>query len=175
MAREIVVLPYDPAWPQSFQTEANKLTPIFGENLKELHHIGSTSVSGLAAKPTIDILASVQDLAQVDALNPQLEVLGYQSKGENGIAGRRYFNKQAGEDHLFHLHVFQAGHPAIDTHLVFRDYLRTHPACCREYVALKRELAETYKFEPFRYTEGKADFILKTIEAAKAWKNTGSS
>ncbi len=170
----MIVLPYDPDWPHSYLTEADKLTPILGANLISLHHIGSTSVPGLAAKPTIDILASVKDLEQIDALNPQLEELGYQARGENGIAGRRYFNKKDGDDHLFHLHVYQEAHPAIEDHLAFRDYLRSHPECCGEYEALKRGLVEIYKFEPFRYTDGKADFIQKTLAVAKAWKNHGS-
>lgn len=175
MARVIEVLPYDSEWPKSYQTEADSLASIFGENLIALHHIGSTSVPGLAAKPTIDIMAVVKNLEEVDALNLHLEDLGYQAKGENGIAGRRYFNKKDGDVHIFHLHTFQENHPAIDDHLVFRDYLRTHPECCSEYAAIKGDLAVIYMLEPVRYTDGKADFIQKTIEAAKAWKNTGNT
>lgn len=174
MTRVIEVLPYDPAWPDLYKAESEKLAPIFGANLIELHHIGSTSVPGLAAKPTIDILGIVNNLEEVDLLNSRLADLGYQARGENGIAGRRYFNKKEGDVHLFHLHTFQEGHPAIEEHLAFRDYLRSHPAICAEYAALKRDLAEAHKLEPVRYTDGKADFIQKTIEAAKVWKIDGS-
>ncbi|QRN82323.1 GrpB family protein [Chloroflexota bacterium] len=175
MTRTIEVLPYDREWPGFYQAEADKIAPILGENLIALHHIGSTSVPGLAAKPTIDILAVVKDLEQMDVLNLRLADLGYQPRGENGIAGRRYFDKKDGDVHLFHLHAFQENHPAIEEHLIFRDYLRSHPERCSEYAALKHDIAEIYKFEPVRYTDGKADFIQKTIEAAKAWKNIGST
>jgi len=148
--------------------------PVIGSNLVELHHIGSTSVPGLAAKPTIDILAVVKALEELDSANPLFEGLGYIPRGENGIAGRRYFNKINGDVHLFHIHAFQEGHSAINNHLAFRDYLRSHPDVSGEYAELKYTLAEVYRNEPFRYTDGKDSFIQEIIEAATVWRN-GSS
>ena len=173
MARIIEVLPYDPDWPELYRAEAERIAPVMGQNLLGLHHIGSTSVPGLAAKPTIDILAVVKDLAQLDAVNSLIQELGFQPRGENGIAGRRYFTKNAGDAHLFHLHAFQEGHSAIDDHLAFRDYLRIHPEACAEYAELKSHLAEIYRHEPKKYTDGKESFIQKVIKVAKAWKSSG--
>jgi GrpB-like predicted nucleotidyltransferase (UPF0157 family) len=173
MARIIEVLPYNPDWPEIYRAEAERLTLVMGPNLIGLHHIGSTSVPGLAAKPTIDILAVVKDLANLDAVASLIQRLGYRPRGENGIVGRRYFNKNLGDVHLFHIHAFQEGHPAIDDHLAFRDYLRTHPAISAEYADLKCKLAEVYRNEPFMYTDGKDSFIQKVIRFAKVWRSSG--
>ena len=87
--RNIVVVPYDPQWQVLFEQEAEKIRSVLGDLLIEIHHIGSTSVPGLAAKPVIDMLPIVRDIALVDGLNPQFEAIGYEPMGENGITGRR--------------------------------------------------------------------------------------
>lgn len=95
MLRRIEVVPYDPTWPVRFAEEAARLTPIFGENLVTLYHIGSTAVPGLHAKPIIDMLPEVYSLERVEAVNDAMSAAGYEVKGENGIPGRRYFRKGA--------------------------------------------------------------------------------
>jgi GrpB-like predicted nucleotidyltransferase (UPF0157 family) len=169
VVRKIEVVSYDPRWPEMYQVEVERLTPAVGAQVIAFHHIGSTSVPGLCAKPTIDILAEVYSLAALDTCNKAMQALGYNPKGENGIVGRRYFNRLAGEVHLFHLHAFQTGHPAIAEHLAFRDYLRTHPAVAGEYTALKRRLAEQFTFDSLAYTEGKAAFITEVVQKVVAW------
>ena len=170
MARKIVVQPYDPTWPALFQKEAERLCPLLGNNLAGLHHIGSTAVPGLAAKPTIDILIVVRSHARLDACCQELESLGYQAKGENGIPGRRYFQRLAGEDHLFHLHAYEDGHPDIRRHLDFRDTLRDHPETAQAYAALKHALMAQYTYDPKLYTEGKSDFIQAVDRQVAAWR-----
>jgi len=155
-----------------YAQEAYRLCPLMAQNLIALHHIGSTAVPGLAAKPTIDILAVVRDHAWLDARTPALELLGYQAKGENGIPGRRYFQKLQGEVHLFHIHAYEAGHADIQRHLNFRDFLQTHLQEAQAYAALKRELAEEHTYEPRRYTEGKSEFIHAVDRRASAWRKT---
>lgn len=170
MARKVEVHPYDPAWPELYGEEAHRLCPLIAQNLISLHHIGSTAVPGLAAKPTIDILAVVRDHAGLDAQTPALESLGYQAKGENDLPGRRYFQKLEGEVHLFHIHAYQQGSPDILRHLDFRDFLRAHPKKAWDYAALKRSLAKQFPYEPKSYTEGKTDFIREVERLAAIWR-----
>ena len=170
MSRKVEVVPYNPAWHEMYQTEAAGLLPLLGENLVAMHHIGSTAVPGLAAKPTIDILAVVCSHDRLDACCPALQGLGYQAKGENGISGRRYFQKLEGEAHRVHIHAYQVGHSDITRHLNFRDYLRAHPKEARAYQALKESLAARYTTDPNRYTAGKSDFIRAADRRAAEWR-----
>ena len=89
MVRQIDILPFSPDWPRQFGIEMVKIRPVLVSNLISAHHIGSTAVPGLAAKPTIDILLVVHSLNILEETNAALQALGYQAKGENGIAGRR--------------------------------------------------------------------------------------
>ena len=90
---QVIVVPYCEEWPELYQTEAEEIRGILGENLVDIYHIGSTSVPGLAAKPIIDIMPVVRHIALVDTCNAAFEVLGYECMGEFGIPGRRYFRK----------------------------------------------------------------------------------
>lgn len=170
MARKIEVVPYDPAWPGIFRQEAEIIQVILGANLINLHHVGSTAIPDLAAKPTIDMLIEVNNLATLDACNPTMVQIGYLPKGENGIPGRRYFQKLAGEMHLFHIHAFEKGHPDLARHLAFRDYLRAHPHEARAYQGMKQGLAARFPYEPQAYTSGKTDFIQAMNQRASAWR-----
>jgi GrpB-like predicted nucleotidyltransferase (UPF0157 family) len=170
MARIVEVLPYDPTWPQNYLAEVAQVSPILGSNLVAAHHIGSTAVPGLGAKPTIDILLIVRALQALDACNTALAVLGYQAKGEHGILGRRYFSKKEGDRHLFHIHAYAEGHADIERHLNFRDYLIAHPAAALDYQILKQGLAAQFREEPAEYTAGKANFIREVESRAAAWR-----
>ncbi|MFZ2488226.1 MAG: GrpB family protein [Anaerolineae bacterium] len=165
--RQIEIVPYDPHWPQLFAAEAARLREVFGAELLALHHIGSTAVPGLAAKPIIDILPVVRDIARVDALNTAMRALGYVPKGEYGIPERRYFSLDAGGQRRFHVHVFPAGSAEIARHCDFVAHLRAYPDTAAAYAALKLELAERYRDDPISYTEGKSDFIRNAVQQAQ--------
>ena len=104
-----------------------------------LHHIGSTAVPGLPAKPVIDLLGEVADLAAVDAAQAVLEGLGWRWRGENGVPGRRYFTRDDPDtgERMAHLHIHASGDAMIPWHLAFRDRLRTEPATAAAYEAEK--------------------------------------
>jgi GrpB-like predicted nucleotidyltransferase (UPF0157 family) len=170
MARMIEVLPYDPSWPMIYRAEVVQVATVLGSNVVAAHHIGSTAVPGLAAKPTIDILLVVRELEALDACNPALADLGYQAKGEHGILGRRYFSKKEGDRHLFHIHAYAEGHTDINRHLNFRDYLIAHPGAALDYQILKQALAVQFRDAPAEYTAGKADFIREIEIRAAAWQ-----
>lgn len=122
--RKMTVIPYDEAWVRQFSQEANILRELFGDELIDIHHIGSTAVPGLKTKPIIDMLPVVKDIARIDAYNEAMGQLGYVPRGEFGLEGRRYFPK-GGDNRTHHVHMYQTGHPATKRHLAFRDYLRS--------------------------------------------------
>ena len=174
MKRIVEIHPYDPAWAADFAAEAARLAPVFGANLVAVHHIGSTAVPGLPAKPIIDILPVVHDLALVDGLNAPMAALGYIAKGENGIPGRRYFRKGSDAHHTHHVHVFEASSPEIAKHLAFRDYLRAHPEDRDAYGRLKTTLAAQYRTDPPAYTEAKTEFVQAILHKTAVWKQQAS-
>ncbi len=157
--RKVEVVPYNPAWPRLFAAEAASLAALLGDELVAIHHIGSTAVPGLAAKPIIDILPVVRAIERIDALNDLLLALGYTPKGENGIPGRRFFSKDVEGVRRVHVHAFAAGHPEIARHLDFVAYLRAHPAAAQAYADLKRDLARRFPNDTVGYTDAKSEFI----------------
>lgn len=165
----VTVVPYSPDWAPEFEREAATLRGALGEELAALFHIGSTAVEGLAAKPIIDMLPVVRDLAALDLLAPRIEALGYEVMGEFGIAGRRYYRK-GGDKRTHQIHAFQVGDANnILRHLALRDYLRAHPGACAEYGALKRQLAEQFPQDIEGYSSGKDVFVKHMEQQALAW------
>ena len=155
---KVVVVSYDPDWPVAFAREWVLLAASLGEVLAQAHHVGSTAVEGLAAKPIIDILLEVTSLSELDQATARLEALGYEAMGEYGIAGRRYFRK-GGFYRTHQIHAFERGDAHIIRHLAFRDYLRARPDVAREYGELKRRLAVACNDDIDTYCEGKDAFV----------------
>jgi len=158
--RIVEVVSYDPNWEQKFKEEANKIKEIFKEILVDIHHIGSTAVPLVKAKPIIDIMVKVKDINKVDSYNKQMEKLGYEALGEYGIPKRRFFQKK-GNNRTHHVHIFEKGSPQIKRHIDFRNYLISHPKVAGEYSLLKEKLAEKYRYDIDKYQEGKSNFIKK--------------
>jgi len=154
-----------------FDAEAVVLRRCLGDNAMAIHHIGSTAVPGLCAKPIIDLLVEVASLDDVDVRNAEMARAGYEAMGEFGIAGRRYFRKRdrAGV-RSHHVHAFACGSSDVTRHLAFRDYLKAHPADARRYGDLKRALASVHHDDIDAYMDGK-DALVKALErAALAWE-----
>jgi GrpB-like predicted nucleotidyltransferase (UPF0157 family) len=171
----IIVIPYDPAWLQMFQEERRKIIHTLGTNVIAIHHMGSTAIPGMAAKPVIDILVEVKDLKQLDSQAGKMQKLGYEAMGERGIAGRRFFRKRnllGVRTH--HVHAYQVGNPQIEQELAFRDYLIAHPSIAHEYGRLKQELALAHPDDRQAYAQGKDSFIQSQITRAVYWKRERS-
>ncbi len=160
----LVIVAYDPTWPEQYEAERARVEAALGDLVLAIHHIGSTAVPGLPAKPTIDILVELRTLDLPEDRVATMERFGFEYRGEYGIPGRRYFS----DGHSRHVHAFLADNPEVQRHLLFRDYLRAHPADAARYAALKRDLAERYKDDHAGYTEAKAPFIEAVIERAKS-------
>lgn len=158
MTQHIKVVAYNNEWPGMFEAEAKLIKQVFGDNCLAIHHIGSTAIPGLAAKPIIDILPVVKNILEVDTVNTGMEKLGYEAKGEYGMLFRRYFQK--GGDHRTHqVHVYENGNPEIERYLKFRDWMRAHAADRETYGKLKQELAEKYPNDILSYCMGKDVFV----------------
>lgn len=169
MAQRIRIVPHDPVWTIQYEQERVLLAEALGPGLLEIHHIGSTAVPGLAAKPILDILPVVRSLVEVDTRRTALEALGYEYMGEFGIPGRRYLRK-GGDNRTHQVHIFENGNTAdILRHLAFRDYLRTHPAACAAYGALKQRLAKQYPDDIEGYCDGKNAFVKENERLALDW------
>jgi GrpB-like predicted nucleotidyltransferase (UPF0157 family) len=143
---------------------------VLGSSLVIVHHIGSTAVPGLAAKPILDLLPLVTDLADLDQQRPCIEALGYQWYGELGIPGRRYcaLSDETGT-RIVQLHFFQADSPQIERHLAFRDYLRAHPEAARAYETEKRRARDLHPHDSHAYTEEKSAWVRATESTALTW------
>jgi len=168
--RSILVVPHDPHWRSLFEEEARLLKSVFAQEAVAIHHIGSTSIPNMDAKPIIDILMEVRQIERVDAYNEKMRQLGYLPQGEGGIPGRRFFIKGSEDHRTHHVHIYAAGHPEIERHLVFRDYLRAHPQQAEAYSALKRGLAQRFPHDIDGYIAGKQPFIQRIIEQAYLWR-----
>ena len=105
MPQHIVVTAYSPEWAAEFERESEMIKNILKDNCVAVHHIGSTAVAGLKAKPIIDMMPIVADLRKVDELASEFEKIGYEYLGEFGIAGRRYLRK-GGAERTHQIHVF---------------------------------------------------------------------
>jgi GrpB-like predicted nucleotidyltransferase (UPF0157 family) len=176
--RLIVVIPHDPAWAAEFDRSSRAVADALaaGDAPVTLHHIGSTAIPGIYAKPVIDMLAIVDgDVARLDACNGGMTRLGYEAMGEFGIPGRRYFRRDdpATGARTHQVHAFARGSPHVERHLAFRDFLRSHPEHAAEYSELKRRLTAT-PVEIDAYMDGKDAFIKDMERRALAWRAAGN-
>ena len=167
--QHVVVSAYDPRRKEMFLAEAETIEAILGENCIAVHHIGSTAVEGLAAKPVIDIMPVVKDLSATDACRAAFEKIGYEWMGEFGIAGRRYLRK-GGDERTHQIHIFaETDRENIVRHLAVRDYLKAHADERRAYAALKTELAARFPYDIDGYCDGKEAFVKALEERARKW------
>jgi GrpB-like predicted nucleotidyltransferase (UPF0157 family) len=162
------VVDYDPTWPEAYGAEIARIRTVLGDQILHAHHIGSTAVPGLAAKPVIDILFEVRDLAQLDARDGEMRSIGYEPRGEFGVLGRRYYPK-GGDERTHHVHAFAVGDPRIAEHLAFRDYLRVHPDTASDYARVKREAATNHRHDPDGYFAFKQETVSRILSDALVW------
>ena len=165
---KVTVVPHDPRWCEEFEAESKHVASCLGENVVAAHHIGSTAIPGIYAKPVIDILVEVSDIHLVDERGREMESLGYEVKGEYGISGRRYFRKESCGVRTHHVHVFETGSPHIERHIAFRDHMLAHPDDAKAYSDLKRKLAEAHPTNIDAYMDGKEPFIQEVDRRARA-------
>lgn len=169
--RPIELVPHDPEWASIAGAEIERLKGVLGALIVEAHHIGSTAIPRIKAKPIVDIVLVAASLDALDARADSVMALGFEWRGVFGIAGRRYCpftDPQTGKRKI-HVHFFATGAPEIERYLAFRDYLRTHGAEARAYEAQKLAAAALHPDEMVAYTRAKGPWIKECLERALAW------
>ncbi|MDP3641368.1 MAG: GrpB family protein, partial [Alphaproteobacteria bacterium] len=167
-SRKTQISDYDPKWIQLFEKELLLLHSIFGEVALIIHHIGSTAIPGIKAKPIIDILITTNSIHAIDNFDDQMEQSDYVIGGEFGLVGRRFYCKGDDQHCHFHVHVYEATHPSVEKYLLFRNYMINHPNDAKDYESLKTDLATKYPNNRTLYTQSKGEYIDKILEKAAA-------
>ena len=171
-----VVVPYDPNWPVLFHEERRRITSVVGHIAAGVHHVGSTSIPGMPAKPILDIAVLLHNFEDGERCIAPLENIGYLHKGlDDAIPGDRHFVKghppqescSDGEEIRTHvLHMYTLGSPIGRNHFAFRDYLIAHPEVADEYARLKLILADKHPRDRESYRVGKDSFIREVLAMA---------
>ena len=168
----VVLSDYDPDWKNQYAEEKALLTRGFGDMLVRIHHIGSTAVEGLTAKPTVDILMEVDPASSPEAIRQTAWKCGYTVMAENAAPEYRLdlckgYTPHGFADKVFHLHI---RHPGDWDEIVFRDFLRKNPVKAQEYVELKKMLQKRFEHDRDAYTPAKGEFIRKCVRKARNQK-----
>ena len=172
--RPVTVTDHNPQWEQNFEAIAAEIRAALGELALAVHHVGSTAVPGMAAKPIIDLDVEIIDYTVFPAVVEKLEQIGYFHEGDLGIPQREAFRYE-GKPHLqtHHLYVSPTASPELKRHLTFRDHLRSHPEAVREYSRIKKEAAALFPDDIDGYIRHKCPCIDKLY--VKCGLNEGKS
>ena len=162
--REILIVDYDPLWPERFQKHAAIIALALGQNVLAIEHIGSTSVPGLAAKPIIDIDVLVEDSSNETAYLPALLAAGYVLRvREPNWHEHRMFRTPELD---VHIHIFSIHCVEVARQLAFRDWLRRRPEDRLRYETLKRKLAKEDWSDMNAYARAKSELVEQIIARA---------
>jgi GrpB-like predicted nucleotidyltransferase (UPF0157 family) len=164
----IFIADYDPEWPLRFAALGSQLRHSLGPVALRIDHIGSTSVSGLAAKPVIDIQVSVERLETAVPFRDPLQELGFVYRAANTDRTKRYFREPPGQPRT-HIHVRKAGSFSPQVPLLFRDFLRARREAAAGYEAVKRRLAARYPNNRRAYTDAKTQVVWGILQRADEW------
>lgn len=166
--RKTAIVSYSSQWPLLYVDESKKISALIRDGLIAIHHIGSTSVPGMAAKPVIDILVIVKNIDQLDKHKVDLAKLGYSWIGEGSIPGRRYLWKHDNKVD-FHLQCFQHDHIGSKNTLIFRDFLIAHPNKAMQYVKEKEKASKKFPNDTHAYADEKNHFVDSLLKEAINW------
>ena len=158
---EIIVVDYDPSWPQLFESLRSPVWSALADIAISIEHVGSTAVPGLAAKPVIDIDVVVPE-EKVSAGIARLQALGYEHRGDLAVPQREAFRRRPVSP-LHNLYLCPSTSPALANHLAIRDHLRTNPSEARNYGDLKKRLALEFAHDIDGYVEAKTTFLVAIL------------
>lgn len=173
---DVVLVPYDPRWPEMFEQERGHLLSCLPRNLiRRIEHFGSTAIPNLVAKPIVDMLVEVASLEETRRrFPPILEPQGYDyfwrpTAGDSTPPFYAWFIKRdAAGNRTHHIHMVEAHFEHWDR-LLFRDYLIEHPQVAHEYGELKRRLSGDHAHDRVVYTRSKSDFVTRLTNIAKEY------
>ncbi len=161
----VEVVPYRLEWPALFEVAAGELRGALGASILAVHHVGSTSVPNLCAKPILDVLVSVEDFDEALGLVPRIEVLGYVFRRDEEIEDRHYFRRGDDWARTHHLSLATpSSRHHVDT-IAFRDALRRDPQLASGYADLKLTLARRFPRDREAYVNGKTDFVMGVLRS----------
>ncbi len=166
MPAPVIIVDYDPSWPELFELLRERIARVVGDLALTIEHVGSTSVPGLAAKPIIDIDIVIDEYIDPASVIQRLGTLGYAHEGDGGIPGREAFSPPPGGPY-HHLYLCTETCPAYREHILFRDYLRSHPDVAKVYGDLKKQLAEQYRTDRVGYGREKTEFVTGILRLAR--------
>ncbi|MCG8338486.1 MAG: GrpB family protein [Proteobacteria bacterium] len=161
--KKVELVKYQTSWRESYQAEMQLIQVTLGSKIIEIQHVGSTSIEGMDAKPTIDILVGLADLNPSSFYDADLSKVGYQFRPDHPVPGRLHYAKIERDIRFFNLSLCVHNQEFWNNHILFRDYLITHPETAQEYCNLKHNLAIQYPNCTTEYTEGKTRFILSIL------------
>lgn len=162
----IKLVKYAPTWAITYQQERELITTALKQEVADIQHIGSTAVPGLSAKPIVDILIAVNQLAAAEKYSIHLQTIGYEYIYYAENIDRLFFRKGTPRTH--HVHIVEYGSWTYWRHILFRDYLFAHPETAQQYEQLKREMAIKFKTDRNAYTDSKTEFIRSIVAQALA-------
>jgi GrpB-like predicted nucleotidyltransferase (UPF0157 family) len=165
---KVELVPHSDEWATRAGEESDRIAAALGSNLLLVHHVGSTAIPSICAKPILDLMPEVHSLDSLDAAKAALQGLGYEWWGEYGIRGRRYCtqNDAVTGRRLVQLHCFRTSDPEIERHVAFRDYLRAHPETALAYDREKRRCRDLHPDDSHFYTDAKAAWIDSVLPLA---------
>lgn len=160
---------YDANWPADYQKESGRLSLLLEKDLKRIFHVGSTSVPGMLAKPTVDILAEIDTKANLQSLISKLEGAGYihlaqKEKPPPHMMFVFGYTTTGFAKKVFHVHI---RYPAAHDELYFKEYLIENKQAAAQYAILKKELLQKYEYDRDAYTSGKTEFVKQITRIAK--------
>ncbi|MBN1976696.1 MAG: GrpB family protein [Anaerolineae bacterium] len=161
----VEVVDYDPTWPDQFEAERARIAAALGDLALEIHHVGSTAIPGIDAKPIIDTMVVVRRLDDAVACIAPMQELDYAFIDYPENTDRRFFRK--GKPRTHHLHIVEEGSRSLIEHLAFRDALRADAGLRREYQELKHALRAKYKHDRATYSESKGAFVKKVLDGRR--------
>ncbi|MCM3781987.1 GrpB family protein [Neobacillus mesonae] len=165
MGGKIVVVKYNPNWVRKFEELRDFVFPVLSDLEVTIEHVGSTAIPGIAAKPIIDMDVIVTSQADVQTAINRLSTLGYVHEGDLGAIGREAFIPPKDVD-WHHLYLCTVDNAEYRRHILFRDYLRSHPVDAKKYSQLKLNLAEQFRDDRSGYTNAKSDFVRDILKRA---------
>lgn len=167
MNQLIHIVPYDADWPVRFEAESSLLARILAPWLAgPIEHVGSTAVPGLAAKPTVDIMAAVRSLEDSRPALKELERASY-CYAPYRMDEMHWLCKPSPSVRTYHLHLVPYGSPLWFGQILFRDRLRADGPLAEDYARLKRDLARLHENDREAYTQAKSSFIQQAMASVE--------
>ncbi|WP_152391850.1 GrpB family protein [Paenibacillus guangzhouensis] len=162
---QVFIIPWTEQWIVAYEAESRIIRDTLQAFHVTVHHIGSTAIRGLSAKPIIDIAIEIDHFEDSSLCAAKLEELGYRYLGTNILPERHYLNK--GEPRTHQIHMYEKDNRYLKDQLLFRNYLNVHEEARTAYQDLKMQLSEKYKSDKHAYADAKTAFVRDILAIAR--------